>query len=83
MSSLSSALKGAGVLAGTYGAAASLIGTIGLLVSTPTFCPRHPVDAQLCRNAFKSAANLAVYGLIGAGAAGLMLAASRAIDPEA
>ncbi len=70
-------------MAGTYGAAASLIGMIGLLVSTPTFCPRHPVDAQLCLDAGKSSANLVAYGLISTGVAGLMLAGSRVIDPEA
>ena len=83
MAHFSSALNAAGVMAGTIGAVTGFAGVVGVIVTTPTFCPRHPVDAAQCRNAATKAAGLATQGLITAGVAGLMIAGSRVIDPEA
>lgn len=83
MSPLSSALNAGGICAATIGTFTGLAGLIGLIVSTPSFCPRHPVDAALCRNAASKAAGLATQGIITAGVAGLMIAGARVIDPEA
>ena len=80
---ISRALNAGGVMAATIGTITSLTGLVGVVVSTPTFCPRHPVDAALCRNAATKAAGLATQGIITAGVAGLMIAGSRVIDPEA
>ena len=81
--SFASALNAGGVMAATIGTITSLTGLVGVVVTTPTFCPRHPVNAALCRNAATKAAGLATQGLITAGVAGLMIAGARAIDPEA
>ena len=81
--SIARALNASGVMAATFATAASLAGIIGVIVTTPTFCPRHPVDAAQCRNAASKAAGLATQGVIVAGAAGLMIAGSRLADPEA
>ena len=70
-------------MAAIIGTITSLTGLVGVVVTTPTFCPRHPVNAALCRNAATKAAGLATQGLITAGVAGLMIAGARAIDPEA
>ena len=83
MSSLASALNAGGIMAATIGTITSLTGLVGVVVSNPAFCPRHPVDAALCRNAATKAAGLATQGIITAGVAGLMIAGSRVIDPEA
>ena len=80
---ISRALNAGGIMAATIGTITSLAGLVGVVVSTPTFCPRHPVDAALCRNAGMKAAGLATQGIITAGVAGLMIAGSRVIDPEA
>lgn len=81
--SIARALNAGGVMAATIGAMTSLTGLVGVVVTTPTFCPRHPVDAALCRNAGTKAAGLATQGLITAGVAGLLIAGARVIDPEA
>ena len=80
---VSRALNAGGIMAATIGTATGLCGLIGVIVSTPSFCPRHPVDAALCRSAATKAAGLATQGIITAGVAGLMIAGSRLIDPEA
>ena len=82
MSSLSFALNGAGVMAGTYGVVLGLAGIVGVIVTTPTFCPAS-VGGAGCANAASKAAGLATQGVIVAGAAGLMIAGSRLADPEA
>ena len=81
--SIARALNASGVMGATFATAASLAGIVGVIVSTPAFCPRHPVEADLCRSAATKAAGLATQGIIVAGAAGLMIAGSRVIDPEA
>ena len=81
--SIGSALNAAGVMAATIGTITSLTGLVGVVVTTPAFCPRHPVDAAQCRNAASKAAGLATQGIITAGVAGLMIAGARVIDPEA
>lgn len=78
-----SALNAGGIMAGVIGTVTGLAGVVGVIVSSPTYCPRHPVDAALCRNAATKAAGLATQGIITAGVAGLMIAGSRVIDPEA
>lgn len=70
-------------MAATIGAFTGVAGIVGVIVTTPTFCPRHPVNAALCRNAATKAAGLATQGIITAGVAGLMIAGSRVIDSEA
>ena len=70
-------------MAATIGTITSLAGLVGVVVTTPTFCPRHPVHAAQCRNAATKAAGLATQGLITAGIAGLMVCTARVIDPEA
>ena len=80
--SFASALNAGGIMAATIGTITSLSGLVGVVVTTPTFCPRHPVHAAHCRNAATNAAGLASQGLITAGVAGLMIAGARAIDPE-
>ena len=83
MFSLSSALNAGGIMAATIGTVTGLTGLIGVIGTTPSFCPRHPVDAALCRDAATKAAGLATQGVIVAGVAGLMVAGSRLTDPEA
>ena len=77
------AVNAGGVMAGTIAGHLSLLGILGVIVTTPSFCPRHPVDAAQCRNVATKAAGLATQGIIVAGVAGLMIAGSRVIDPEA
>ena len=80
---ISRALNAGGIMAATIGTVTGLTGLIGVLVTSPAYCPRHPVDAAQCRNAASKAAGLATQGVIVAGVAGLMIAGSRVIDPEA
>lgn len=80
---ISRALNAGGIMAATIGTATGLCGLIGVIVSSPSFCPRHPVHVAQCRNAASKAADLATQGIITAGVAGLMIAGSRIVDPEA
>lgn len=82
MSSLSFALNGGGIMAGVIGTVTGLAGIIGVIVTTPAFCPAS-VGGAGCASAASNAAGLATQGVIVAGAAGLMIAGSRVIDPEA
>tara|TARA_B100001287_G_scaffold265185_1_gene257840 strand:- start:2132 stop:2386 length:255 start_codon:yes stop_codon:yes gene_type:complete len=75
-------LNGLGVIGATFATAASLVGVIGVIVSTPAFCP-HSVGPARCNAAGSNAALIAAYGLTAAGAAGLLLVAGQAVDPEA
>lgn len=59
-----------------------LAGIVGVIVTTPTFCPES-VGSARCRAAGDNGAILAVYGLIAAGAGGALFAAGRLADPEA
>lgn len=80
--SIARALNASGVMGATFATAASLIGIVGVIVSTPQFCPES-LPAERCRVTSRNAAGLATQGVIVAGAAGLLIAGSRAIDPEA
>ena len=75
-------LNGLGVMGATVGVAVSLIGLLGVIVTTSTACPESIGSARRNSAGFK-AAGLAVYGLIGAGAAGGLLMAGKLTDPEA
>nr|BAR36814.1 hypothetical protein [uncultured Mediterranean phage uvMED] len=72
--------------AGTAGALVasfvSLIGIVGVIVNTPALCP-DSVSPARCSAAGSKAANLAVVSLIVTGAAGAVILAGQAIDPEA
>ena len=69
-------------MAATIGAFTGVAGIVGVIVTTPTFCPESIAPAS-CRTAASKAAGLATQGVIVAGVAGLMIAGSRVIDPEA
>ncbi len=75
-------LNASGVMGLTFATAASLAAIVGVIVTTPTLCPESIAPAS-CRTAASKAAGLATQGVIVAGAAGLMIAGSRVIDPEA
>tara|TARA_Y100000592_G_scaffold61505_1_gene96072 strand:- start:211 stop:465 length:255 start_codon:yes stop_codon:yes gene_type:complete len=75
-------LNASGVMGATVGVAVSLAGIIGVVVTTPTACPESIGPARCNAAAFK-AANLAAFGLIGAGVAGGLLMAGKLTDPEA
>lgn len=75
-------LNASGVMGATFATVASLIGLIGVVSSTPNFCPQSVGPAR-CSAAGSKAALIAAYGLTAAGAAGLLLAAGRVVDPEA
>ena len=79
--SFASALNAAGIMTGVIGTVTGLAGVVGVIVTTPQFC--YSSRADICRNAAGKAAGLATQGLITAGAAGLMIAGARSIDPEA
>ena len=72
--------------AGTAGALVasfvSLIGIVGVVVNTSSFCPESVGPAR-CRVASNKAANLATLSFIAAGAAGAVILVGQAIDPEA
>ena len=80
--SIARTLNGLGVMGATFATAASLVGIIGVIVNTPAFCP-HSVGPARCNAAGSKAALIAAYGLTAAGAAGLLLVAGQAVDPEA
>ena len=82
MSSFASALNAGGIMAATIGTVTGLAGIVGVIVTTPTLCPESIAPAS-CRTAASKAAGLATQGVIVAGVAGLMIAGSRVIDPEA
>ena len=76
------ALNASGVMGATLATAVSLIGLLGVIVTTSTACPESIGPAR-CSRAAGNAGLLAVYGLIGAGAAGGLLMAGRLVNPEA
>ena len=76
------ALSGAGVVGATVATVAALGGVIGVIVTTPTFCP-DSISPARCSAAGSKAALIGAYGLTAAGAAGLLLVAGKAVDPEA
>ena len=76
------ALNASGVMGATLGTAVGLLGLLGVIVTTSTACPES-IGSARCNSAGFKAAGLAVYGLIGAGAAGGLLMAGRLVDPEA
>lgn len=76
------ALNASGVMGATIATAVSLAGIVGVISTSPAFCP-HRIGAARCSSAGSKAAGLAVYGLIGAGAAGCLLMAGKVTSPEA
>lgn len=60
----------------------SLAGIVGVIVTTPTFCPES-VGSARCRAAGHNGAMLAAYGLVAAGVGGVIFTAGRLADPEA
>lgn len=60
----------------------SLIGIVGVIVTTPTFCPES-VNPARCRAVSDNAALLGAYGLTVAGVGGALFFAGRLADPEA
>lgn len=60
----------------------SLIGIVGVIVSTPALCP-NSVSPARCRAASDNAADLASLSFLAAGAASALLVAGRLVDPEA
>ena len=76
------ALNASGVMGATIGTAVSLIGLLGVIVTTSTACPESIGPAR-CSRAAGNAGLLGVYGLIGAGCAGGLLMAGKLTDPEA
>ena len=79
--SIARALNASGVMGATIGTAVSLIGLLGVIVTT-TACPESIGPAR-CSRAAGNAGLLGVYGLIGAGCAGGLLMAGKLTDPEA
>ena len=75
-------LNASGVMGATLATAVSLLGLLGVIVTTSTACPESIGPAR-CSRAAGNAGLLAVYGLIGAGAAGGLLMAGKLTDPEA
>ena len=59
----------------------SLAGIVGVIVTTPTFCPESVSPAR-CRAAGHNGAMLAAYGYVAAGVGALFMA-GRLADPEA
>lgn len=60
----------------------SLIGIVGVIITTPTFCPESAGPVR-CRAVGHNGAMLAAYGLVAAGVGGGLFAAGRLADPEA
>ena len=75
-------LNASGVMGATLSTAVSLAGIVGVVATTPAACPERIGQARCNAAAFK-AANLAAFGLVGAGAAGGLLMAGKLTDPEA
>lgn len=80
--SIARTLNGLGVMGATLATVASLAGIAGVIATTPTACHESIGPARCNAAAFK-AANLAAFGLVGAGVAGGLLMAGRVVDPEA
>ena len=80
--SIARALSNAGAAGVVVASFVSLIGIIGIIVNTSTFCPESVGPAR-CRAASSNAANLAALSLIAGTAAGVVAAVGLAVDPEA
>ena len=76
------ALSGAGVVGATVATVAALGGVIGVIVTTPTFCP-DSISPARCSAAGSKAALIGAYGLTAAGLASCLFVAGRLVDPEA
>ena len=81
-STVARVLNASGVMGATIGTAVSLAGIVGVVATTPAACPERIGQARCNAAAFK-AANLAAFGLVGAGCAGGLLMAGKIADPEA
>ena len=82
LSTVARVLHASGVMGATIGTVVSLAGIVGVVATTATACPDSIGPARCNAAAFK-AANLAAFGLVGAGAAGGLLMAGKLADPEA
>lgn len=80
--SIARALSGAGFAAVGVSSFVSLMGIVGVIVTTPSLCPDSVTPAR-CSAASDNAADLAVLSLIAAGAAGAVALLGQVIDPEA
>lgn len=76
------ALIPSGIAATLVSSFVSLIGIVGVIVTTPTFCPESVSPAR-CRAASDNAALMAAYGYVAAGVGGALFFAGRLADPEA
>jgi len=59
-----------------------LAGVVGVISTTPTFCP-DSVGPARCSAAGSKAAMVGAYGLTAAGLASCLFVAGRVLDPEA
>ena len=59
-----------------------LAGVVGVISTTPAFCPESVGPAR-CRAAGSKAAMVGAYGLTAAGLASCLFVAGRVLDPEA
>ena len=82
LSTVARILNASGVMGATLSTAVSLAGIVGVVATTAGPCPDRIGPARCNAAAFK-AANLAAFGLVGAGAAGGLLMAGKLADPEA
>ena len=80
--SIARALNASGVMGATIATATTILGIVGVIVTTPSLCPESVSPAR-CSAAGSKAALIAAYGLTAAGAAGLLMVAGKAVDPEA
>ena len=81
-STVSDLLQSSGVIVGTFGTVAGLLGLLGVAANLPRFCPSS-VEPARCRSGLTKSAGIVSYGLIGAGAAGLLVMGAKLAAPEA
>jgi len=81
-STVSDLLQSSGVIVGTFGTVAGLLGLLGVAANLPQFCPSS-VESARCRSGLVKSAGVVSFGLIGAGAAGLLVMGAKLADPEA
>ena len=81
LSTIARVLNASGVMGATLSVAVGYAGILGVTVATFA-CPES-LPAARCNAAAFKAANLAVFGLVGAGAAGGLLMAGKLADPKA
>ena len=79
---VSEILSGFGIMGATVATACGLAGIIGVISTSPRFCPE-AVGPARCREAGSKAALIGSYGLTAAGVASAVYVVGLAIDPEA